>query len=151
MPSSVGGIVRSSRNHPTNGKGGKIMLTFYYDDYQVRINDNGRVDYWRHDDITGRPVETNDPPAAVMAIAAAVLPLTATDVVKAEMRVARLREGLRGATIKADRAETVESVAWANRCEARGVQRNLSKQLRAAEGALQLARVEHARKAEKSC
>ncbi len=120
------------------------MLTFYYDDYRVHIHDTGRVEYVRFDDVVGSMtlwVVVNDPPAAVMAVAAAVLPLVLSDVMKADLKVAQLREELRVAEIALNHAERCQCAAddAYDDCDATLV--NVAAQLRGAEGALQLARV----------
>lgn len=115
------------------------MLTFYYDDYRVHIHDTGKCDYVRLDDVPAVPVVVTDPPAAVMAIAAAVLPLIMSDVMKADLRVARLRESVSIATEDVVSADNAEKQAKLAGMTARSARAALSVKLRAAEGALQLA------------
>lgn len=116
------------------------MLKFDYNDYQVHIHDTGSVDYWYLDD-TGEYVVTNHPQPSIVMLAGSILQLVTTDVVKAEMRVAQIREELRNATIDVERAEIAEGAAGAAKGTARCLQLDLSVKLKAAEGALQLAKV----------
>lgn len=123
------------------------MLTFYYDDYRVHIDDTGRVEYVRLDDVPAIPVVVNDPPAVIVMLAGEILRLVATDVVKAKMRVARASEAVRIATedvVNANNAAIKAKLAGITAMSARIA---LSETLKKAEEALQLARVEHTGKA----
>ncbi len=124
------------------------MLTFIYNDHQVRISDTGRVDYYKD---TGAAETvwtlTDDPPVTVTSIAAMIWPLVLSDVMKADLRVTQLREELRAAKNNVESAESAEledceaCVALRDaRYEAMDLQLELSSLLTAAEGALQLAR-----------
>lgn len=115
------------------------MLILHYDSERARIDDNGSVDYAVF--VDDAPIITEAPTETIQRMVLAVMPLVMSDVTRADLRVTQIKAKMEVVTNKVVDADNAKYLAASDAQTARSSRAALSVKLRAAEGALQLARV----------